>query len=151
MSNEIAFPAVSSKTFNPTVTFPGDESRVTLTVENPSGGVLLTNFTLTDFLPDGMTISSTPNATSSCGGLITATSGASSFNISGIILPAGNTCVFSFDIVTDDYGVYLNTLSPDDVSNDQNIPLSGESSGTLTVKIKTVITNRRITYRVDKN
>lgn len=151
VSNEVAYPAVSSKDFNPTVSFPGDESRVTITIENPSGGVFLTNFSLTDNLPSGMTISDTPNATSSRFGIITANAGATSFNISGVILPAGSNLVISFDVVTDDYGVYLNTIVPSDISNNQNIPLSGESSGTLTVKIKTVITNRRITHRVDKN
>jgi len=150
VSNEIAFPAVASKAFNPTVSFLGDESRVTITLENPAKGVLLTNLSLTDNLPAGMVLSSTPNATSSLFGLINATPGASSFSISGVTLPAGSNIILSFDVVTDEHGVFLNTISSSDVSNNQNIPLSGDSSGTLTVKIKTVITNRRITYRVKK-
>lgn len=148
VSNEIAFPAVSSKTFTPSTTFVGDEATVTLVVENPAKGVLLTNFSLTDDLPAGMFISQTPNATSSCGGSITAIPGTNNFLVSGISLPAGNTCTFTFDVITEDFGTFLNILSPDDITNDQNIPLSGESSGSLTVKVKTVITNRRITYRV---
>ena len=97
-----------------------------------------------------MVLSSTPNATSSLFGLINATPGASSFSISGVTLPAGSNIILSFDVVTDEHGVFLNTISSSDISNNQNIPLSGDSSGTLTVKIKTVITNRRITYRVKK-
>lgn len=149
ISNEIAFPAVSSKTFAPTSIFMGDEATVTLVVDNPAKGVLLTNFSLTDNLPAGMIISPTPDATSSSGGTITAVPGSSTFAVSGINIPAGNTCTFTFDIVTSDIGTYLNTLSPLDITNDQNIPLEGESSGSLTVKVKTVITNRRITYRVN--
>ena len=151
ISNEIAFPAVSSKTFAPATMFMGDESTVTLVVDNPAKGVLLTNFALTDHLPAGMVISPTPDATSSSGGTITAVPGSSTFNVSGLSIPAGNICTFTFDIVTSDIGTYLNTLSPLDITNDQNIPLEGESSGSLTVKVKTVITNRRITYRVNRN
>ena len=151
ISNEIAFPAVSSKTFAPATMFMGDEATVTLVVDNPAKGVLLTNFALTDHLPAGMVISPTPDATSSSGGTITAVPGSSTFNISGLSIPAGNICTFTFDIVTSDIGTYLNTLSPLDITNNQNIPLEGESSGSLTVKVKTVITNRRITYRVNKN
>jgi len=151
VSNEIAFPAVSSKTFTPATTFMGDEATVALMVDNPAKGVLLTNFSLADNLPAGMFISQTPNASSSCGGSITAVPGTNTFLVSGINLPAGNTCTFTFDVITDDIGIFTNTLTPDDISNDQNIPLSGESSGSLTVKVRTLITNKRITYRVNAN
>jgi len=151
VSNEIAFPTVSSKVFTPNAISLGDESTVTLNVDNPPGGVLLTNFSLTDNLPSGMTISATPNATSSCGGFITANAGSSAFSISGLIIPAGSSCTLNFDVVTDDLGMYINTISPADVSNNQNIPLQGETSSTLTVNVKSVITNRRITYRIKKD
>ncbi|MGI9546605.1 MAG: Calx-beta domain-containing protein [Flavobacteriaceae bacterium] len=151
VSNEIAFPAVSSKTFAPTTIFSGDEATVTLIVDNPASGVLLTNFALTDNLPSGMVISPTPDATSSSGGTITAIPGTSTFSISGLNIAAGTTCTFTFDVVTSDIGSYLNILNPEDATNDQNIPLSGISTGSLEVKVKTVITNKRITYRVNPN
>ncbi|MDH3795469.1 MAG: hypothetical protein OER83_01205 [Flavobacteriaceae bacterium] len=150
ISNEIAFPVVSSKIFTPAVSFVGEETQVTLIVDNPAQGVPLTNFSITDNFPAGMRIAPTPNATSSCGGTLTAIAGSSSFTASGITFPAGTNCTFTFDIVTDDFGVYTNTLHPDDVSNNENIPLAGESSGILTVKVKSVITNRRITYRMNR-
>ncbi|MEX0274516.1 MAG: Calx-beta domain-containing protein [Flavobacteriaceae bacterium] len=150
VSNEIAFPAVSSKTFGPTSISQGDEATVTLIVDNPAQGVNLTNLTLTDNLPSGMTISATPNATSSCGGSISAVPGASSFSVSGVSLNAGNSCTLTFDVVTDDIGTYNNTLSPSDITNDQNIPLAGETTGTLTVTVRSVITNKKITYRVNQ-
>ncbi len=151
ISNEIAFPAVSSKSFSPPVMFDGDESTVTIVIDNPSKGVDLTNFALTDNFPAGMMISPTPDATSSSGGTITAIPGATNFIVSGLNVIAGTSCSFTFDVVTSDLGVYENIVYPDDTSNDQDIPFSGESSGTLTVKVRTVITNRRITYRVNKN
>ncbi len=150
-SNEIAFPTVASKSFNPTAISQGNESRVTIIVENPANGVNLTNFSLTDNLPTDMVISTTPDATSSSGGTITAIPGGSNFTISGISVLAGNTCSFSFDIVTLKIGNYENTIFPIDTTNDQNIPFAGEYTGELSVSPGSVITNRRITYRVNKN
>lgn len=151
VSNEIAFPAVSSKTFSPSTISMSDASTVTIVVENPSRGVALTNFSLTDTFPAGMVVSATPNATSSSGGTLIAIPGSDSFAVSGITVAAGSTCTFTFDVVTEDIGVFLNTVYPNDTTNDQGIPFEGESSGTLTVKVKTVLTNRRITYRVNRD
>lgn len=151
ISNEIAFPAVSSKAFSPAIIFDGDESTVTIVVENPSRGVDLTDFGMTDTFPSGMLVSSTPNATSSCGGTITASPGSDSFTVSGINVPAGSSCTFTFDVETAAIGSYTNTVYPTDTSNSQGIPFESESSGTLIVKVRSVITNRRITYRVIKN
>ena len=151
ISNEIAFPAVSSKSFAPETIFEGDESTVTIIIDNPARGVDLGNFTLTDNLPSGMLISSSPDATSSCGGTITAIPGADSFMVSDIDVFAGTSCSFSFDVTTLSIGDYENIVYPGDTTNDQDIPFEGESSGLLTVKVRTVITNRKITYRVNKN
>ena len=41
ISNEIAFPVVSSKTFTPSTLFMGDEATVTLVFDNPAQGVPL--------------------------------------------------------------------------------------------------------------
>nr|WP_299488993.1 Calx-beta domain-containing protein [uncultured Allomuricauda sp.] len=152
-SNEIAFPTVATSSFNPTTITQGDESTVTITIENPSNGVSLTNLALTNNLPAGMTIAATPDASSSCGGTISAVSGATSFMITGVSLPAGTTCSFTFDVTTATSGVFTNTISPSDITNDQNIPLSGTTTSDLTVLARptTVITNRKITYRVDKD
>ncbi len=150
-SNEIAFPSVASKVFNPTTINIGETATVTIQLDNPANGVTLTNLSLNDSFPAGMIISNTPNASSSCGGTITATPGNGVFNVSGINLPAGSSCTFTFDVVTSTYGTFDNTIFPSDISNNQNIPISGESTGTLTVNIKNVVTNRRITYRVNKD
>lgn len=151
ISNDIAFPAVSSKSFSPAVIFEGDESTVTIVIENPSRGVDLVNFSLTDNFPEGMVIAPTPDATSSNGGIITAIPDSDSFSVSGINVLSGTIATFTFDVVTDSIGIYENVVYPYDTTNDQNIPFEGESSGTLTVKVRSVITNRRITYRVNKN
>ncbi|MGI9543155.1 MAG: hypothetical protein ACR2MX_07845, partial [Cyclobacteriaceae bacterium] len=133
ISNEIAFPAVASKNFTSSTVTVGDESTVTIIVDNPANGVTLTNFGITDNFPAGMTIAATPNASSSCGGSITATPGASSFVVTGGSLAPGASCTFVFDVVTSTDGSFVNTIGPSDITNDQNIPLQGTTSGTLTV------------------
>ncbi|WP_109299828.1 Calx-beta domain-containing protein [Aquimarina sp. AU474] len=151
VSTEVAFPAVANKTFAPTRIGYGEESTVTILLENPATGVDLTNLTLTDNLPTGMNISTTPNPSSSCGGTITAVSGSDNFSISGVSLPAGNSCTFTFDVIATQGGTLSNTVSSGDITNDQNIPLAGTTTGILDVIVRTVITNRKITYRVNRN
>ncbi|MEM9649237.1 MAG: Calx-beta domain-containing protein [Bacteroidota bacterium] len=150
-SNEIAFPTVATSSFSPDTVFQGLESSVTITIENPSNGVSLSNLALTNNLPTDMTIGPTPDASSSCGGTITAVPGSSSFIITGVSLPAGTTCSFTFDVVTSSSGIFTNTITPLDITNDQNIPLSGTTFSNLTVNPRpsTVITNREITFRVN--
>ncbi|MGW9685649.1 DUF7933 domain-containing protein [Flagellimonas sp. 2504JD1-5] len=152
-SNEIAFPTVATSSFNPTSIYTGEESTVTITIENPSNGVSLTNLALTNNLPTNMVIAPTPDASSTCGGTISAISGATSFSITGVSLPAGTTCTFTFDVTASTAGVFTNTISPSDITNDQNIPLSGTTTSDLTVLARpaTLITNRQITYRVNKD
>ncbi|WP_273567704.1 immunoglobulin domain-containing protein [Maribacter halichondriae] len=133
VSNEIAFPAVASKTFTSSTVSVGDESTVSIVVDNPANGVNLTNFTLTDNFPANMIIAPTPDASSSCGGIVLAVPGNSNFSVSGANIPAGTSCTFTFDVITTTDGTFLNTISPSDITNAQNIPLQGESSGTLTV------------------
>ncbi len=151
VSTEVAFPAVASKDFSPATIGYGEESTVTITLENPATGVDLTNLSLTDNLPSGMIISTSPDGTSSCSGTITAVSGSDNFSISGVNLPAGNTCTFTFDVIGIQPGNHSNTISSTDITNDQNIPLAGTTTGILNVVIRSVITNRRITYRVNRS
>ncbi len=150
-STQVAFPTVASKVFSPAQISYGEESTVTIQLNNPSDGVDLTNLSLVDNLPTGMNISTTPNASSSCGGTITAVSGANNFTITGVNLSAGNNCTFTFDVIGTQAGSLVNSLTSTDITNDQNIPLAGTTTGTLNVIINTVITNRRITYRVNRN
>lgn len=65
VSNEIAFPPVSNKSFGLNIIIPGDKSTVTFLVDNPAQGILLNNFALTDNLPSRMNISPKHNGPSS--------------------------------------------------------------------------------------
>ena len=132
-SNEIAFPTVATSSFDLATITLGEESTLTITIDNPSNGVSLTNLALTNNLPLGMTIAATPDAASTCGGTISAVTGTSNFSISGVSLPAGSSCTFTFDVTTSSDGTFTNTISPLDITNDQNIPLSGSTTSDLIV------------------
>ncbi len=151
LSTEVAFPSIASKNFSPTTVGRNQESTVTITLNNPASGVNLTNLSLTDNLPTGMVISGTPDASSSCAGLISAVPGSDNFSVSGVSLNVGGSCTFTFDVIGTEIGTHVNSISSSDITNDQNIPLAGTTNGTLNVTVNTVITNRRITYRVKQN
>ncbi len=132
-SNEIAFPTVATSSFDLGTITLGNESTLTITIENPSNGVSLSNLVLSNNLPSGMTISTSPDATSSCGGTISAITGANTFSVSGLSLSAGNSCTFTVDVTTSTDGTFSNTITPSNITNDQNIPLSGSTTSDLIV------------------
>ena len=70
----------------PTIS-PNGTSTLTLTLVNRNA-TAINPVNLTDALPSGMTIASTPNATNTCGGTLTATAGSGSVQLSGGILAA---------------------------------------------------------------
>ncbi len=148
LSTEVAFPTVASKNFTPATVGYNEISTVSITLENPSTGVNLTNLSLSDDLPFGMIIAPTPNTSSSCGGTISAIPGDDSFSVSGLNLDVGDSCTFTFDVLGNELGSHDNIITSDNITNDQGVPLSATAVGTLNVIVRSVITNRRITYRV---
>ena len=93
-------PITGVKAFNPTnLHGNGAPSRITITLTNPNG-VPLTNVAFTDNLvPPGVVVAPTPNAATTCGGVVTAVPGASSASLAaGTINPSSN-CQTSFDVV----------------------------------------------------
>jgi uncharacterized repeat protein (TIGR01451 family) len=98
------------KTFLPTSIISGGVSTVTLTLNNFNYSAL-SPINLTDTLPIGisntnMVVAPVPNASTTCGGILTATPGAGSVQLAGGSLPAvppaasaSTTCTITFDIV----------------------------------------------------
>jgi hypothetical protein len=100
-----------AKAFNPTflhgsTTLPAPTSRITVTLTNPNG-VALTNASLTDTLPVGVSIAPAPNPTTTCGpGTISTT--ANSATLVGGTIPANLNCNFQFDVVAANPNAYAN-------------------------------------------
>ncbi len=70
-------------------------TRFTFTVSNPNSSNALTGIAFTDNLPGGMLIAT--GLTSDCpDGTISAPTGANAISVSGLTLPGGSSCTFSF-------------------------------------------------------
>jgi uncharacterized repeat protein (TIGR01451 family) len=96
------------KSFSPSTVNPGDTTRLTITIIN-SRPVDLANLAITDTLPAGLTIASTPNTTTNCpNGLVTTT--ANSVTLSGATVNNSTTCSFGVDVLVAAIGSYTNII-----------------------------------------
>ncbi len=100
-----------SKSFSPSIIGQGSTSTLTFTVDNTANsGYAASSLSFVDNLPTGMTIASTPNASTTCtGGTINAISGASAVSYSGGSVSAGASCTLSVDVTAAVSGTYVNT------------------------------------------
>jgi uncharacterized repeat protein (TIGR01451 family) len=131
-----------NKVFAPDQISPGGVSRMIITIYN-SDPITLTNTAITDNLPAGMRVASSPNAQTTCGGgTVTAVSGATSFALSGGTVPAGTgvadgTCTIEVDVTTTTPGNSINTLPAGALTNSQNQSNADPASATLQVRTLT--------------
>ncbi len=80
-------PLTVSKSFSPSSVATNGSTRLTITLTRAAGAQLLTNLGVSDSLPTGFTVSSTPSATTTCtGGAVTAVSGAGTVSLAGASL-----------------------------------------------------------------
>lgn len=95
---------------------PFNVSTLSIVINNQVAGKALTNLNLTDNLPSGLTIASTPNKSVICAPTasnlptLTAVSGTNFLKITGGAIPFGTTCTFSADVVTTIAGTYTNKI-----------------------------------------
>ena len=122
-----------SKSFGSASRNPGGSNRLTVTVSNGSS-VLLTGVALTDTLPAGLAIASSPGAGGSCtNGIVSASPGGTVLALTGATLPAGGSCSFSADVVGGTPGSYINSIDAGKLVTDQG--LSNEGSVTASMKV----------------
>ncbi|MGB1038987.1 MAG: Ig-like domain-containing protein, partial [Bacteroidia bacterium] len=133
ISTEIAYPTVTKTVSNDTVDV-GASSRYTVTVQNPSVGISISNGVLTDYLPTGLKLAAIPNVVSSCGGTVVANGGEDSISVSGLSMSPGGSCSLSFDVTSDSAGTYVNIIGGNipDLTNTQNITLANSDSASVT-------------------
>lgn len=99
-----------AKSFAPDSVGPNQPSRLSIAVTNPAN-FSLSNLAFHDSYPSGLVNAAAPNATSSCGGAITANAGAGSLDLSGGTLPASGVCRVEVDVVAANGGTYTNTIA----------------------------------------
>lgn len=104
------------KGFSPFTINIGGISTITITLSNPSTSIATLTTPLIDTLPAGVNIAPTPNASTTCGGIVSATAGGPIVTLSsGSTIPAAigitpGTCIVKADVTALLNGNYLNTL-----------------------------------------
>lgn len=108
-SLDCATPPRLAQHFSPSNTPVGTPTTLTVSLQHAAGGATLTS-TLTDTLPAGLLIASTPNASTTCGAAtLTADAGTSAFTLAaGATIPAGG-CSINVDVVASAAGIYQHT------------------------------------------
>ncbi len=159
VSNQSAFSGVLNyvapvgltvaKAANPsTLTFPGQVSALTITLNNgtvPASNLRLTDYFTTDgsagAATNGMVVASTPSASTTCpSGLVTAVPGAASVAISGASLAASTSCTLTVNVTSTAVGGITNYIPVASIQTDQGLTNSGQATTSLTTQSNVGIT-----------
>lgn len=82
---------------------------VNFTITNPNASNSLSGIAFSDTLPAGLPVASTPNASNTCGGTLTANAGSGSISLSGGTVSGGGTFSISVDVTGTTAGTKSNT------------------------------------------
>jgi uncharacterized repeat protein (TIGR01451 family) len=125
------------KSFSPSTIEAGGNSRLRIDIFAPSD-TNLTNVSMTDNLPAGVTVSnSTPPSLTDCGAIpplvFTAPTGATSISLTGGLILAGQRCRIDVYVTGNILGLHTNTISPANITNNENRTLTTDLNASLTV------------------
>ncbi len=129
-----------SKAFFPSTIAAGGVSRLAITLMNNTGISTALTAPLTDTLPAGMVIAPTPNASTTCGGIVTASAGtntvtlaAAGATIPGFAGPLVGSCTVMVNVTAPTGGSFLNTLDVNALQTTGGINNLAPASATLTI------------------
>ncbi|MBU1425785.1 MAG: DUF11 domain-containing protein [Gammaproteobacteria bacterium] len=132
-----------AKATNPsTLTFPGELSQLTITLNNGSqavSGLGLTDYFTTDGTAggtaNGMAIAPTSAASTTCpGGVVSATAGATSVGLSGVSMAASASCTVTVNVTSTSVGGITNYIPVGSIATNQGLTNSGQASTSLTTQ-----------------
>ncbi|HLA06992.1 MAG TPA: sortase [Anaerolineales bacterium] len=126
-----------AKSFSPATIPAGGNSRLRIDIFAPSD-TNLTNFSITDNLPTGVTVSnSTAPTITGCGAapprVFNAATGAISISLTNGLILAGQRCRIDVFVTSSTPAVYTNTIPPANITNTENRAPAGSLSANLTV------------------
>lgn len=134
-SNTVTFTATLSgtKSFTPATIAPGGTSTLTVTLTNP-GGTAATGVAFSDNYPAAMTNATTPNVSTTCsGGSLTAASGGSSLQASGLTVAANSSCTVTVAVTSVTTGTHTNTIPAGAITSSNANANGSPVTGSLTV------------------
>jgi LPXTG-site transpeptidase (sortase) family protein len=143
----------ASKAFSVNPILPGANTRLRISIPAPADAAL-TNFSITDVLPAGVTISnSTAASRSNCGAasVLTAPTGGDTITLTGGVINAGATCTIDVYVTSATGGIYVNSIPPANISNDQNRRPASAITATLTVRSLSGMTMSKAFYPTTVN
>ena len=133
---------VAKATSPSTLTFPGQVSRLTITINN--GSTAVSNLSLTDYFTstgqsgapaNGMVIAAAPSGSTSCaGGTVVATAGGTSVSLSGATLAANASCTIGVNITSTAVGGITNFIPAAAIQTDQGLSNTAQVSTSLTTQ-----------------
>ncbi|MGA0605239.1 SdrD B-like domain-containing protein [Phenylobacterium sp. VNQ135] len=115
---QVRDPVVITKAFADDERTPGQANLLTITLANPNS-VALTNSSLVDNFPAGVTVAPAPApaASTTCpGGVVSAPVSATSAALTGATLPANASCVVTVWVRSNTPGAYVNTIPANSLS-----------------------------------
>ncbi|HWW60543.1 MAG TPA: hypothetical protein VN181_04165, partial [Thermoanaerobaculia bacterium] len=138
LSVDVLPPPSVTKTFTPSVIAPGESTIITITLTNGNAQAI-TGVAFTDNYPSGMVNATTPNATSTCGGIVSAVPGDDALSLSGGTIPANGSCTVTVRVVTLNPGSYQNVLPAGSVTSANAAPNAAAVTGTLSAAVAEAI------------
>lgn len=129
----------SRKAFSPSSIPVGGTSRLTIYLRAPAD-TNLTGVTLSDALPAGVVVAAFPNAaTSGCGSpVFNPTAGGSLLTFTGGSIAQAGLCSISVNVTGMDLGIFTNTITLANITNDQGRNVSSNLTASLSVSGLTV-------------
>ena len=125
----VPIPLAFSSSFSPSNISLNGTSALTFSIDNQGSQAEATDVTFSATLPDGMALAADPEATSTCGGDLTAPAGGNTFNFSNGTIGAGEVCTVTVDVVGQTTG-NLNMTSGNLLST---LGDSGTTTSTLSI------------------
>ena len=133
----------AAKSFAPSSVGTGATSTLTITLTNPTATAAALTADLVDTFPTGLVVAATPNASTTCGGALTANAGGGAVTLAsaGSTIPASGACAIAVDVTSDTAGSYANTIPAGALQTDQGdsaiaanatLVVSGAPSATVT-------------------
>jgi LPXTG-site transpeptidase (sortase) family protein len=123
------------KSFSPSSIAAGSNSRLRIDIFAPSD-TNLTNFSVTDNLPAGVTVSNSTSPTiTGCGAaaVLDGPNGATTVSLTNGEILAGQRCRIDVYVTSSTLGLHTNTIAPANITNTENRVPAGNLTSTLTV------------------
>ena len=119
-----------TETFAPASVSTNSNSTLTISLSN-SNAYPLTQVALTDALPSGLSVATSPAATNTCNGSVSAGTGSAAL-ASGTI-PASGSCTITVTVSSGTAGTYTNTIAAGALTSAQQASNTAAATGSLTV------------------